>query len=310
MALTAPFLSISATSLSSLSFSSLRLQPHRLSSTLSFDYLNTIEPHNIKTQFSSLHTFLSHHSSQFIASASALNRFKDSQRGEEFYEDEEDEEIGAKGSRLYVGNLSYDMTSSQLIEIFSEAGRVTSVEIIYDRVTDRSRGFAFITMQTVDEAKEAIRMFSGALVGGRSLKVNFPEVPRGGEREVLGPKIRSSYRGFVDSSYKIYAGNLSWNITSQGLRDAFEDQPGLLSAKVIYERGSGRSRGFGFITFTSMNAAQSALDAMNGVELDGRPLRLNLAVGSASTSDAQLSETKSETETNDSGNATQSTSMH
>ncbi|KAF5177524.1 33 kDa ribonucleoprotein [Thalictrum thalictroides] len=293
------------------SSSCLRLQPQRLSTILlSFDCPNIIEPHNIKTHMSSFHTFLSHHSPQFTASATALDSFEDSQSEEEFDEDEgleEEAPVGAEGSRLYVGNLPYAMTSSELTEIFSEAGRVTSVEIVYDRVTDRSRGFAFVTMQTVDEAKDAIRMFSGALVGGRSVKVNFPEVPRGGEREVLGPKIRSSYRGFIDSSYKIYAGNLSWNITSQGLRDAFEDQPGLLSAKVIYERDSGRSRGFGFITFASMNEAQSALEAMNGVELDGRPLRLNLAVASASASDAQLPDTKSETETNDSGNAMQST---
>ncbi|XP_076926889.1 33 kDa ribonucleoprotein, chloroplastic-like [Bidens hawaiensis] len=93
----------------------------------------------------------------------------------------------------------------------------------------------------------------------------------------MGPKIRRSNREFVESPYKIYAGNLSWIITSERLKDAFADQPGLLSAKVIYEKHSGRSRGFGFVTFTSPEAAESALDAMNGVEVEGRPLRLNLA---------------------------------
>lgn len=102
-------------------------------------------------------------------------------------------------------------------------------------------------------------------IGGRTAKVNFPEVPRGGEREVMAPKIRSSYQGFVDSPHKIYAGNLSWNLTSQGLREAFADQPGFLSAKVIYDRDSGRSRGFGFISFASAEEVESALNAMNGV---------------------------------------------
>lgn len=97
------------------------------------------------------------------------------------------------------------------------------------------------------------------------MRVNFPEVPKGGEREVLGPRIRNSNRGFVDSPHKIYAGNLGWGLTSEGLRDAFEDQPGLLSAKVIYERNSGRSRGFGFVSFETVEAAQSALNTMNGV---------------------------------------------
>lgn len=97
------------------------------------------------------------------------------------------------------------------------------------------------------------------------MRVNFPEVPKGGERKVMGPKIRNSNLNFVDTPHKIYAGNLGWGVTTQGLRDAFANQEGFLSAKVIYERDSGRSRGFGFITFSSADAAESALAAMNGV---------------------------------------------
>lgn len=81
----------------------------------------------------------------------------------------------------------------------------------------------------------------------------------------MTPKIRSSYQGYVDSPYKIYAGNLSWGLTSQGLREAFAEQPGFLSAKVVYDRDSGRSRGFGFITFSSAEEVESALNAMNEV---------------------------------------------
>lgn len=206
------------------------------------------------------------------------------ENGQEQEEEEEVEETKAlsagsngEGGRLYVGNLPYSMDSSQLAQLFGEAGTVVSVEVIYDRVTDRSRGFGFVTMGSVEEAQEAIRLFDGSQVGGRTVKVNFPQVPRGGEREVLGPKIRNMNKGYVDSPHKIYAGNLGWGLTSQDLRDAFADQPGVLSAKVIYERDTGRSRGFGFVSFETAEAAQSALDAMNGVEVQGRPLRLNMA---------------------------------
>ncbi|KAI6696536.1 hypothetical protein NL676_016655 [Syzygium grande] len=185
-------------------------------------------------------------------------------------EEEDGEESGDEGESLGFFGRKW------------EAGRVINVEVVYDRVTDRSRGFAFVTMGSVEEAQEAIRMFDGSQVGGRTVKVNFPEVPKGGEREVMGPRIRNSNRGYVDSPHKIYAGNLGWGLTSQGLRDAFADQPGLLSAKVIYDRDSGKSRGFGFISFESAEAVESALDAMNGVEVEGRPLRLNLAEHRAS----------------------------
>ncbi|XP_050910297.1 33 kDa ribonucleoprotein, chloroplastic isoform X2 [Lathyrus oleraceus] len=170
------------------------------------------------------------------------------------------------------------MTSAQLSEIFAEAGTVVSVEVVYDRVTARSRGFAFVTMKSVEDAKAAIQMFDGSQVGGRSAKVNFPEVPIGGERVVVMGKInRNGYKGFVDSPHKMYAGNLGWGLDSQNLRDAFAEQPGLLGARVVYEKDNGRSRGFGFVTFETAEDLQAALKAMNGVEVQDRPLRLNLA---------------------------------
>ncbi|CAN6586720.1 unnamed protein product [Malus baccata var. baccata] len=209
------------------------------------------------------------------------------EKQEEEEEEEEQREEVAKISdagRLYVGNLPYNLTSTQLAEVFGEAGTVVFSEIIYDRVTDRSRGFGFVTMSTVEEAQDAIRMFDGSQIGGRTVKVNFPEVPIGGEREMLGPnRPRTGFKVYIDSPHKVYAGNLSWGLTSQGLKDAFEDQPGLLGAKVIYERVSGRSRGFGFVTFETNEAAESAVAAMNGVEVDGRPLRLNMAAERART---------------------------
>ena len=97
------------------------------------------------------------------------------------------------------------------------------------------------------------------------MKVNFPEVPKGGEREVMGPRIRESGRSFVDSPHKIYAGNLSWIVSSADLKAAFSGCSGVLGAKVIYERETARSRGYGFVSFTSDEDAQSALAAMNGV---------------------------------------------
>ncbi|KAI3688030.1 hypothetical protein L1987_81736 [Smallanthus sonchifolius] len=254
---------------------------------------------NFKTSYSNFSTLLRSSSPSYEAiqiediSESELSAIEEELESDEEEEEEEEPESPEAG-KLYVGNLPYAITSSELSQIFGEAGNVDYVEIVYDRVTDRSRGFAFITMASVQEAKEAIRMFNGSQIGGRTVKVNFPEVPRGGEREVMGPKIRKSNREFIESEYKIYAGNLSWIITSEKLKNAFADQPGLLSAKVIYEKQSGRSRGFGFVTFSSAEAADSALNSMNEVEVEGRPLRLNLAAGNADIPRSPQSGTSSE----------------
>ncbi|XP_058764613.1 RNA-binding protein CP33, chloroplastic-like [Vicia villosa] len=180
----------------------------------------------------------------------------------------------SQSKRLFVGNLPFSLSSSQLAQLFAEAGNVVSVEIAHDDIGDRSRGFAFVTMGSVEDAEEAIRMFEGTNVGGRVIKVNFPEVPRVGKRAKMG----SNYKGYVDSPHKIYAGNLGWDMTSQDLREAFAKQKGLLSAKVIYERNTGKSRGYGFVSFETAEEVKAALIAMNGVEVQGRPLRMKLAV--------------------------------
>ncbi|CAL5091354.1 unnamed protein product [Urochloa decumbens] len=180
---------------------------------------------------------------------------------------------GDDPGRLFVGNLPYTFTSEELNEAFSEVGRVDDAQIIYDKVTNRSRGFAFVTMATAEEAAKAIQMFDGALLGGRTARVNYPEVPRGGERRT----VTMDGRRRDDGTYKIYAGNLGWGVRADTLRAVFEGQAGLLDARVIFERETGRSRGFGFVSFRTSEDAQAALEALDGVELEGRPLRLSLA---------------------------------
>ncbi len=76
---------------------------------------------------------------------------------------------------------------------------------------------------------------------------------------------------------KIFVGGISWNTDDDGLRAAFEGFGDLEEAKVITERDTGRSRGFGFVTFQDDDSAQKAIDEMNGVELDGRTITVNEA---------------------------------
>jgi len=74
--------------------------------------------------------------------------------------------------KLYVGNLAFETTSTELQTLFAQAGTVESVSLIEDRETGRSRGFGFVEMQTKEEGAAAIEKFNGQEVGGRALKVN------------------------------------------------------------------------------------------------------------------------------------------
>ena len=75
-------------------------------------------------------------------------------------------------TNIYVGNLSYRATEDELREAFARFGQVDSVQIIKDRETGRSRGFAFVEMPDAEHAKSAIEQLDSADIAGRQVKVN------------------------------------------------------------------------------------------------------------------------------------------
>ena len=78
-------------------------------------------------------------------------------------------------------------------------------------------------------------------------------------------------------SKKLFVGGLSWDTTDDGLKQAFDRFGEIAEAKVILDRDTGRSRGFGFVTFNEADAAQSAVGEMDGSELDGRRIKVDVA---------------------------------
>lgn len=75
-------------------------------------------------------------------------------------------------TKLYVGNLSYQTTEDELHSLFTQVGTVNEVALIKDRDTGSSKGFAFVTMSSQEEADKAIEMFNGKSMGDRQLTVN------------------------------------------------------------------------------------------------------------------------------------------
>jgi cold-inducible RNA-binding protein len=76
-------------------------------------------------------------------------------------------------TKIYVGNLAFSTTEEQLRTLFAQAGTVTAVDLIKDRQTGESKGFAFVQMSNQTELQEAIRMFNGYNLNNRELKVNI-----------------------------------------------------------------------------------------------------------------------------------------
>jgi RNA recognition motif-containing protein len=76
------------------------------------------------------------------------------------------------GTKLYVGNLSFNTTETDLQDLFAQAGAVQDVMLMQDKFTGKSRGFAFVTMTNEQDAQNAIQQFNGKTVEGRALTVN------------------------------------------------------------------------------------------------------------------------------------------
>jgi cold-inducible RNA-binding protein len=94
------------------------------------------------------------------------------------------------GKNIYVGNLPFDTTGDDLVELFQAYGPVTSTQVIIDKFSGRSRGFGFVEMANDDEAQAAIDALNGSPYGGRPLTVNEAR-----PREERGPVDGGGHRG-------------------------------------------------------------------------------------------------------------------
>ncbi|RVW90027.1 29 kDa ribonucleoprotein A, chloroplastic [Vitis vinifera] len=139
--------------------------------------------------------------------------------------------------------------------------------VLYDRDTGRSRGFAFVTMSSVEDCNAVIENLDGSEYGGRTLRVNFSDKPK--------PKLPL----YPETEYKLFVGNLSWSVTSESLNQVFQEYGNVIGARVLYDGETGRSRGYGFVCYSTKAEMDTALESLNGVELEGRAIRISLAQG-------------------------------
>ncbi|KAK8632352.1 hypothetical protein V6N13_072746 [Hibiscus sabdariffa] len=246
-------------------------------------------------------------SSRFVRNVAVSSEY--GQEEDLFGSDEDGEEAPdfSPDLKLFVGNLPFSVDSAQLAGLFGSAGNVEMVEVIYDKVTRRSRGFAFVTMSTIEEVEAAEQQFNGYELEGRALRVNSgPPPPRRDDFSLRGARGREDFsprgargredfsprraRGREDysprgarggppmgDSNRVYVGNLSWGVDDMALENLFSEQGSVVEARVVYDRESGRSRGFGFVTYNSAEEVDRAIRSLNGSDLDGRPIRVTVA---------------------------------
>ncbi|KAF8117759.1 hypothetical protein N665_0008s0106 [Sinapis alba] len=171
-------------------------------------------------------------------------------------------------AKLFVGNLAYDVDSQALAMLFEHAGTVEIAEVIYNRETDQSRGFGFVTMSTVEEAETAVEKLNRYDLNGRALTVN-KAAPRGSRPE-RQPRV-------YEPAFRVYVGNLPWDVDNGRLEQVFSEHGKVVEARVVYDRETGRSRGFGFVTMSNETELNDAVAALDGQNMEGRAIRVNVA---------------------------------
>ncbi|GJV11862.1 29 kDa ribonucleoprotein A, chloroplastic-like protein [Tanacetum coccineum] len=241
--------------------------------------------------------FTSTSSSRYVKKLGVASSF-DMELDEDLSSDGDDEQQQRSNFspdlKVYVGNLPWNVDSAALAGLFQRAGNVEMVEVVYDKISGRSRGFGFVTMSSAKEVEAATRQFNGYELDGRQLRVNSGPPPAKGESSFRGQRDggRSSYgsegsRGGYgggggggrrsDDTNKLYVGNLAWSVDNLALETLFQEQGNVMEARVVYDRDSGRSKGFGFVTFGSADEVNKAIESLDGVDVDGRSIRVTVA---------------------------------
>ncbi|XP_057510170.1 33 kDa ribonucleoprotein, chloroplastic-like [Actinidia eriantha] len=172
--------------------------------------------------------------------------------------------------KLCVQNLPWSFAVDDMKTVFGECGTVADIEIIKQK-DGKSRGFAFVTMDSGEEAQAVIDKFNSQELLGRVIRVEFAK------RFQRPPRPPSASPPVRETWHKLYVSNLAWKVRSSHLKDFFAADFNPVSTRVVCDSPSGKSAGYGFVSFATKEVAESAISALDGKELLCRSLRLKFS---------------------------------
>ena len=165
---------------------------------------------------------------------------------------------------LYVGDLVPDANEGLLFEIFNAVGPVASIRVCRDAVTRRSLGYAYVNYHQMSDAERALDTMNFSMIKNKPCRIMWSQ---------RDPSLRRSGVG------NIFVKNLHESIDNKQLYDTFSLFGNILSCKVVTDRETGNSKGYGYIHYETAEAANAAIEKLDGMLIDGQEVQVGHFVG-------------------------------
>ncbi|CAI0468269.1 unnamed protein product, partial [Linum tenue] len=168
---------------------------------------------------------------------------------------------------LWIGDLQYWMDENYLHSCFSHTGEVASVKVIRNKQTNQAEGYGFMELISHAAAERILQTYNGTPMpnGEQNFRLNWASYGTGEKRDD-GPE------------YTIFVGDLAADVTDYMLQETFSARyPSVKGAKVVIDRTTMRTKGYGFVRFTDEGEQMRAMTEMNGVFCSTRPMRVGVA---------------------------------
>lgn len=162
---------------------------------------------------------------------------------------------------LYIGDLLPDVNEGLLYEIFNAVGPVASIRVCRDAVTRRSLGYAYVNYHNAADAERALDSMNFTDIKGKACRIMWSQ---------RDPSVRRSGLG------NIFVKNLQENIDNKQLYDTFSLFGNILSCKVVCDKETGKSKGYGYVHYETNEAAANAIEKLDGMLIDGKEVQVGI----------------------------------
>ncbi|XP_010276064.1 PREDICTED: polyadenylate-binding protein RBP45 isoform X1 [Nelumbo nucifera] len=179
---------------------------------------------------------------------------------------------------LWIGDLQYWMEENYLHSCFAHTGEVASIKVIHNKQTGQSEGYGFIEFLTRAIAERILQTYNGTLMPNveQNFRLNWATFSSGDRRPDDSP------------DFPIFVGDLAVDVTDYMLQETFRSHyPSVKGAKVVTDRTTGRSKGYGFVRFGDESEQIRAMTEMNGMFCSTRPMRIGPATTKKNVSGQQ-----------------------